>query len=419
MATETIPMPHSIQNLGIRRNLLEDLAVKTLYTHGEMTLHELGDGMKVSYKVIEEVFQQLRKEKVLEVKGLVEGVHRITTTTEGKSRAVQLFSQSQYVGAAPVSLNEYVERVRTQSVRDIALHEPDLERAFQHIVIDRSILTQLGTALVSGTSIFLYGPTGTGKTTLAEAIPNAYQDRVWIPWALEIDGQIITVFDPILHQPADDPAAADSDSRWVLCKRPRAIVGGELTIEMLDLQYNPATKFYSAPVHMKANNGVMIIDDFGRQRFRPAELFNRWTVPLDRRVDYLTLAGGRKFEIPFDAFVVFATNLDPSTLADEAFLRRIHNKVKVDYVSPEQFQEIFRRLCEQFGLPYERTMVDTLIAMLGNEWNQPLRACYPLDIVNQIRWSAQYAGNPPVLSRETLAQACHNYFLAPGQKAHW
>ena len=419
MATETIPMPHSIQNLGIRRNLLEDLAVKTLYTHGEMTLHELGDGMKVSYKVIEEVFQQLRKEKVLEVKGLVEGVHRITTTTEGKSRAVQLFSQSQYVGAAPVSLNEYVERVRTQSVRDIALHAPDLERAFQHIVIDRSILTQLGTALVSGTSIFLYGPTGTGKTTLAEAIPNAYQDRVWIPWALEIDGQIITVFDPILHQPADDPAAADSDSRWVLCKRPRAIVGGELTIEMLDLQYNPATKFYSAPVHMKANNGVMIIDDFGRQRFRPAELFNRWTVPLDRRVDYLTLAGGRKFEIPFDAFVVFATNLDPSTLADEAFLRRIHNKVKVDYVSPEQFQEIFRRLCEQFGLPHERTMVDTLIAMLGNEWNQPLRACYPLDIVNQIRWSAQYAGNPPMLSRETLAQACHNYFLAPGQKAHW
>lgn len=419
METATISIPHSVHELGVRRNLLEDLALKTLYTHGEMTLYELANNMKVSYKVIEEIFQQLRKEEIFEVKGLVEGVHRITTTSEGKSRAVQLFSQSQYVGAAPVSLHDYVERVRAQSVRDIDLHQPDLERAFKHMVIDPAILTQLGTALVSGTSVFLYGPTGTGKTTLAEAINNAYQDRVWIPWALEIDGQVITAYDPILHQAVDDPATADCDPRWVLCSRPRVIVGGELTIPMLDLQYNPATKFYSAPFHMKANNGVLVIDDFGRQRFRPAELFNRWTVPLDRRIDYLTLAGGRKFEIPFDAFVVFATNLDPSTLADEAFLRRIHNKVKLDYVTPEQFHEIFRRLCEKFKLPYERAMVDALIEMLGHEWKQPLRACYPLDIVNQIRWSAQYAGKPPVLSRDTLAQACHNYFLAPGQTAHW
>ena len=351
MTVEAIHRPLSMQELGYRRNLIDDLALKTLYMQGEMGLNELTASLKVSMRIMEEVFQQFRKEELCEVKGLVDGIHRITTTSEGRSRAVQLLSQSQYVGAAPVSLNDYVARVRSQSVRDIALREPDLERACQHIVIDRSTLTQLGTALVSGTSIFLYGPTGTGKTTLAEAIPNAYQDRVWIPWALEIDGQVITIFDPFLHQAVDDPATIDSDPRWVLCKRPRVSVGGELTIEMLDLQFNPATKFYSAPVHMKANNGVMIIDDFGRQRFRPAELFNRWTVPLDRRVDYLTLAGGKKFKIPFDAFVVFATNLDPSTLADEAFLRRIHNKIKVDYVNPEQFQEIFRRLCEQYELP--------------------------------------------------------------------
>jgi predicted ATPase with chaperone activity len=419
MAVETIHRPLSLGELGYRRNLIDDLALKTLYMRGEMGLNELGASLKVSMKIVEEVFQQFRKEELCEVKGLVDGIHRITTTSEGRSRAVQLLSQSQYVGAAPVSLSDYVARVRSQSVRDIALREADLERACQHIVIDRSILTQLGTALVSGTSIFLYGPTGTGKTTLAEAIPNAYQDRVWVPWALEVDGQVITIFDPILHYAVDDPATIDSDPRWVLCKRPRVSVGGELTIEMLDLQYNPATKFYSAPVHVRANNGVMIIDDFGRQRFRPAELFNRWTVPLDRRVDYLTLAGGRKFEIPFDAFVVFATNLDPSTLADEAFLRRIHNKVRVDYVSPEQFHEIFRRLCEQYGLPYERPLVDTLIAMLGKDWNQPLRACYPLDVISQIRWSAQYAGKEPVLNHEALTQACHNYFLAPGQKAHW
>jgi hypothetical protein len=190
-------------------------------------------------------------------------------------------------------------------------------------------------------------------------------------------------------------------------------VGGELTIEMLDLQYNPSTRFYAAPVQMKANNGLLIIDDFGRQRVSPDELLNRWVVPLDRRIDFLTLAGGKKIEIPFDPFVVFATNLDPAKLVDEAFLRRIQTKIKVDYASPQQFREIFRRVCQKFELDYDVAVVDDLIGMIGAEYKEPLRACHPRDIVNQVLWGARYLQKTPRLDRETLSQACRNYFLTP------
>jgi predicted ATPase with chaperone activity len=240
-------------------------------------------------------------------------------------------SQRQYAGPAPVSLESYVRQVRQQSVRNVEVHPPAMRSAFAHLMLDDQTLTQLGTALNSGGSIFLYGPTGAGKTTIAEALPRVLaDDRVWIPYAVEIDGQIITVHDPLIHRDIQSPVATSHDPRWVLCHRPTVVVGGELTIEMLDLQFNPVTKFYAAPGQMKANNGVLIIDDFGRQRVRPEELLNRWVVPLDRRIDFLTLAGGKKIEIPFELFVVFATNMDPAELVDTAFLRRIQTKVKID-----------------------------------------------------------------------------------------
>jgi hypothetical protein len=191
------------------------------------------------------------------------------------------------------------------------------------------------------------------------------------------------------------------------------MVGGELTIEMLDLQFNNSTKFYTAPVQMKANNGLFIVDDFGRQRLSPEEMLNRWVVPLDRRIDFLTLAGGKKIEIPFDIFVVFATNLDPTKMMDEAFLRRIQTKIKVDFVSPEQFREIFRRVCVQYELRYDAAVVDSLMQMIGQEFKEPLRACHPRDVVQQIIWAAQYLQKEPVLDRDTVTQACRNYFLAP------
>ncbi len=413
MSVATIPAPQGLDEVKIRRNFLEDLALKILYLQGEMTLKDLAEKMRLSLPILEAIFQRLRKEAHVEVKGLTGSVYRVDTTSQGKMRASELLSQNQYAGPAPVSLSDYVSRVVAQSVMTAAVRPPEVRQALQHLVLDDQTLTQLGTAVVSGTSVFLYGPTGTGKTAIAESLPAIYEDQVWVPYAVEIDGQIITVHDSVVHERIDRKVSPDDDQRWVLCRRPRVMAGGELTIEMLDLQFNPVTKFYAAPLQMKANNGVLVIDDFGRQRMRPEELLNRWIVPLDRRVDYLTLAGGKKFDVPFDLLVVFATNLDPRELADEAFLRRIQNKIKVGYVSPEQFHEISRRVCQKLGLTYNAAVIDRLIDVLAKELKQPLRACYPRDVIHQICWAAAYQGKRPQLELEAVAQACRNYFLPP------
>jgi len=414
MTAASIKPRVSIEEMGVRRNLLEDLALKTLYLVGEMSLNELARHMGISTAMVDELFQRLRKDQLCQVTGMTGNVHRITTSSSGKSRALELLAQNQYAGPAPVSLEDYVGRVRAQSVRSIEVTPNDLNRAYEHLVLDDETLNQLGTAVLSGRAIFLYGPTGTGKTTIAEALTRLFtENAVWLPYAVEVDGQVIAVYDAVLHQRVEQPPAADHDDRWVLCRRPRVLVGGELTIEMLDLQYNPSTKFYAAPVQMKANNGLLIIDDFGRQRVSPEELLNRWVVPLDRRIDFLTLAGGKKIEIPFDPFVVFATNLDPAKLVDEAFLRRIQTKIKVGYATPEQFREIFRRVCLKFELEYDAAVADDLIRIIGVEYKEPLRGCHPRDIVQQVLWGARYLQKHPRLDRESVAQACRNYFLAP------
>jgi predicted ATPase with chaperone activity len=408
-----LPSPSTVNDTGIRRSLLEDLALKTLFVSGELSLRELGERMQLCLPVIEELFQSMRREQLCEVKGMIAGIHRISTTQGGKRRALDLLELNQYVGPAPVSLDEYVGVVRTQTVQGLDIHPEDIRRAFGHLVLNDEVLERVGTAAVSGTSIFVYGPTGGGKTSIAETLPNIYPDTVWIPYAVEVDSQIITTYDATTHRPVEQPSWGEADTRWVRCRRPRVFVGGELTPEMLDLQINPISKFYSAPLQMKANNGVLIIDDFGRQRIRPEDLLNRWIVPLDRRVDFLTLRGGKKFEIPFDLFVVFATNLNPMELADEAFMRRIQNKIRLGYPPAPQFKEIFRRCCDRFKLLYTEDMVEYFIRVLDVRYHQPLRPCYPLDIVHQISWTARYEGREPQLTRESLDRACRNYFVSP------
>jgi hypothetical protein len=237
------------------------------------------------------------------------------------------------------------------------------------------------------------------------------EDAVWIPHAVEVDGQIITVFDPAIHKRVPELEPQEHDDRWVLCNRPTVLVGGELTVEMLDLQFNPITKFYVGPVQMKANNGVLIIDDFGRQRLRPEELLNRWVVPLDRKIDFLTLAGGKKIEIPFEMLVVFASNIDPAELVDQAFLRRIQTKIKIGEVSNEQFCEIFKRVARDKGVDGEPTICNELIDFIRDTLKQELRSCYPRDIVNQVCWAARYDGTKPFLNHESLMQAVDAYFL--------
>ena len=412
MISAEIETPQKIQDLGIRRSLLEDLALKIRYYEGELTLLELGRKMCLSYNIVEQLFERLRKEQLCEVKGMTGTVHRIAITSGGRNRALELLALNHYYGPAPVSLDDYVARIRAQSIRDADVRPPQVQKAFSHLVLNEETLNVLGTAVVSGRCIILYGPAGTGKTAMAEAIPKIYGDQVWIPHAVEVDGQIITVYDSHLHGRLEETeeAMGDHDRRWALCRRPRVVVGGELTLEMLDLQMNPLTKFYSAPLQMKANNGVLVVDDFGRQRMRPEDMLNRWIVPLDRRIDFLNLAGGKQIEIPFDLFVAFATNLDPRSLADEAFLRRIQTKIKVDYVPAGQFHEIFRRVCDEYKLVYDATVVDGVLSLLA-ALQQPLRACYPRDIVQHICWAARYQGVEPHLDGPSVRQACRNYFL--------
>src|SRR5437870_2802439 len=387
----TIDAPRTAEETGIRRKVLEDLTLKTVYLTGELSLHDLAEHMRVSLRIVEDVFQRLRKDQLCQVTGMVGAVHRIVLTSEGKARALDALSINRYVGPLPVTLVDYVEQIRAQTVRRMDANPPAVERAFRDLVLEPHTLRQLGSALVSGKAVFLYGPSGTGKTTVAETLARLFeQENVWIPHAIENDGQIVTIYDPLVHQKVDDPAARDSDERWVLCRRPRVVVGGELTIEMLDLQFNPVTKYYAAPMQMKANNGLLIIDDFGRQRVRPEELLNRWVVPLDRNIDFLTLSGGHKIEVPFDVVVVFATNLDPSTLVDEAFLRRIQTNIKLDNIGDEQFHEICRRVCAEMRLEYQPPVVDGLIHPSPRELKQALRACYPRDIISQVCWGARY-----------------------------
>src|SRR5665213_3318632 len=404
--------PETVSEVGVHKGILEDLALKVLYLFGPLSLLELSKHLRLSLSVGDELFHRLRSLQLCEVTGMSRNIPDIAVTSPGRSRALELLSHCQYAGIAPVSLESYVKQVRQQSARKMEVHPPEVERAFAHLVLDSRILSQLGTALNSGTSIFLYGPTGVGKTVIAETLSRVLaEDKVWIPYAVEVDGQIITVYDPVVHQAVPEPAPWDSDWRWVLCHRPAVLVGGELTVEMLNLQFNPVTKFYVGPVQMKANNGVLIIDDFGRQQLRPEALLNRWIVPLDRRTDFLTLSGGKTIEIPFEILVVFSTNMDPAQLLDDAFLRRIHTKIKIGAVSEGQFAEIFRRVASEYGLEYDASVLRELVAIIRSH-SDLLRPCYARDIMNQICWVAKYEDRKPRIDRAAVARAAEAYFLS-------
>lgn len=404
--------PRKIFEAGVRESVLEDIALKSLYASGPFSVLNLAEHMRLDFDVANELFSRLRAKLLCEVTGMTGNISVMAITSQGRTRALELLGHSQYAGPAPVSLSSYVEQVRKQSVSNIEVHPPDVKRAFKDMVLDENTLAHLGTALNSGCAVFLYGPPGVGKTAIAETLSRVLaEDAIWMPYAVEVDGQVITVYDSAIHKLAGEPEGDNYDSRWVKCQRPTVMVGGELTAEMLDLQYNPINKYYVGPMQMKANNGVLIIDDLGRQRIRPDELLNRWVVPLDRRIEFLTLAGGRKIEIPFEMLVVFASNLDPADLLEPAFLRRIHTKIKIGPVTDEQFCEIFRRVASRYDIDTEQAVLDELITVIRGTLHLDLHGCYPRDLVNQIRWAARYEGRKPVIERGSLMRAVEAYFL--------
>lgn len=407
--TQFLPRtPNSMEALGISENLVLDLVARRLLLEGTCTLRGLAEKLRVSIPVVDHIFQYMRKQQMVEVKGMLGNDYYFTHSASGRQFASERFQISQYAGACPVSLNEYHVATRQQAAK-LQIDRRALRQAFSDLIVTDRLLDQLGPALISQNSIFVYGPSGNGKTSIAERMLRVYQDAVLIPYAVEVDNQIISIYDPVVHHAltVDDP---DIDPRWVLCKRPCIVVGGELIPSMLELRLDEASGIYSAPLQMKANNGLFIVDDFGRQLMSPRDLLNRWIVPLDRRIDYLTLRYGVKFQIPFELMVVFSTNLEPSDLADEAFLRRIQNKIYVEAVSPTVFDQIFDRVVAARRVPSESDSAEYLRKLCLREGRTELRACYPNDICSILESISRYEGRNISMSKPDLERATALYF---------
>lgn len=421
------PAPSSIEETGLPSELLVQLLVKTLFTAGELTEASGGAQLKLPYAVMKELFTLLGRDKLVEVRGHGEplGVlYRYGLTDAGRQRAQAYLEVNRYVGPAPVPIVQYEAMVRNQPVSDLRIARQTVEQATKHLVLPTESVEQVGEAVNSGWAIFLYGPPGNGKTVVAESIGHMLGmvggGEIFVPYAIEVDSQIIQVFDPLTHKPIDPQdatprsmieAKAEHDSRWISCKRPIEFAGGELTLEMLDLTFNPSAKYYQAPPHIKANGGVFLIDDFGRQLVRPRDLLNRWIVPLEKRVDYLTLHTGKVFQIPFDTIVIFATNLEPQKLADEAFLRRIRNKILVGDPTPETYTKIFQTICEQKQVRFDPNAMDYLFRNVYQKHRINLRSCHPRDLIDHILSIAKYNGVAPTLDRALLDRAARTYFF--------
>ena len=401
-------VPQNFSDLGIPESLVLDLMLRRMVIEGFSSMTGLSKAIRVSLPIVDLVFKHMRQQQLVEIKGMSGNDYQFVLSAAGKQLAGERFQVSQYAGACPVSLNEYHAATKAQSAR-ISVDRRILRQAFSDLVVSDKMLDQMGPAIISQTSIFVYGPTGNGKTSLAERMLRVYQDAVMIPYAVEVDNQIISVYDPVVHQPVDHDDA-DVDPRWILCKRPCIVVGGELIPSMLELRLDESSGIYAAPLQMKANNGILLIDDFGRQLMSPRDLLNRWIVPLDRRVDYLTLRYGIKFQIPFELMVVFSTNLEPSDLADEAFLRRIHNKIFVDAVDEKSFDQIFHRVVSRFNIPCEADSSEYLRKLCMREGRTELRACYPADICNILLAIGRYEGRPPQMTKPDLERATALYF---------
>ena len=402
------PVPQSFADLGIPESLVLDLMLRRMVIEGFSSITGLSRSIRVALPIVDIVFKHMRQQQLVEIKGMSGNDYQFVLSAAGKQLASERFQVSQYAGACPVSLKEYHAATKAQSAR-ISVDRRILRQAFSDLVVSDKMLDQMGPAIISQTSIFVYGPTGNGKTSLAERMLRVYQDAVMIPYAVEVDNQIISVFDPVVHHPIDHEDA-DVDPRWILCKRPCILVGGELIPSMLELRLDESSGIYAAPLQMKANNGILLIDDFGRQLMSPRDLLNRWIVPLDRRVDYLTLRYGIKFQIPFELMVVFSTNLEPSDLADEAFLRRIHNKIYVEAVDAGSFDQIFGRVVQARNIQAEADSAEYLRKLCLREGRTELRACYPNDICNILLAIGRYEGRPPQMTKPDLERATALYF---------
>jgi len=414
---------NSVEDTGLGLLWLQDLALKILYFQGYLTGFKIAEAMALPFSgTVEQILEGLKRDKAIEVRssqmGLGEGAYLYAITGAGITRAREALDRSQYAGPAPIPLEVYNDSVRRQSRGRIQVTNRHMRQVINDLTFSEKTFHRLGPAVNSGTSIFIYGPPGNGKTSVARAIGNLILSQtMYIPYAIYVDGQVITVFDSVNHQLAPEEETTPGrggprrDTRWVHIRRPFIMVGGELTLSGLDLVFDDTLKFYEAPFQVKANGGILLIDDFGRQQVRPRDLLNRWIVPLETRIDYLSLHTGRKIEIPFDVLVMFSTNLPPKDLVDEAFLRRLRHKIEIGDPSYDEYREIFKRVAQGKGVAYS----DEGLAYLLQEWyikpQRKMRASHPRDLCDQILDISRYLGVEPVMSKEMIDTAADSYFV--------
>ena len=410
--------PRTMRETGVPPVMIEKIIMRYLFQVGLETSRKIATQTRLPFKVIEPMLRQLRQDKHIDLAGTTStGDSEFVITEAGRDRAKRYAEECTYFGAVPVSLEDYVASVSAQTIAGQIVTKDDLRRAFKGLIINEAMMNRLGPASNSGRGMFLFGEPGNGKTSIAERVTEAFGTTVWIPRAIAIEGDIMRIYDPAVHQAIEDQTSASSlmdsqdiDRRWVQVKRPTVIAGGELTMNELEISLNPTSRICESPLQVKSNCGTLVIDDFGRQKMPVDMLLNRWIVPLEKRYDFLNMPNGKKIQIPFDQLIIFSTNLEPKDLVDGAFLRRIPYKIEVPDPSEAEFRDLFRIMCEKLSFPYDAAAIDYLIKTHYKAKTRPYRLCQPRDLLLQVRNYCQYHSVPLQLSPEAFDAAVLNYF---------
>jgi len=414
------PRPRTLAETGLSDQFTYELVTKHLYSAGVLTLHELSQRIALAGSVLEEDIGFLRQDAYIEVRGAKEGKTglRYALTDRGRALALDSLIKSGYTGPAPVPLDEYERTTRAQSVHDKIVSQSMMQVKFADVIMQHDLLDQLGPAVHSGRAIFIYGPPGVGKTYICNKLATIFDDDILIPHAISLGDTVIQVFDPVYHHKSAEPGETNRvmlesghDPRYVRCRRPGVMTGGELTLDMLELSYDADSKQYQAPLQLKANNGVFMIDDLGRQRVAPVDLLNRWIVPMENRRDFMYLGSGLHFPVPFEVVLIFSTNMNPLELADEAFLRRIGHKVRFDTLNENEFEGIWRQVCDERGIEFNKEILDYLLKEHYAKEQRPMLPCHPRDLIGLALDMIHYKDENAAITPETIKSAWQSYFV--------